>query len=219
MNTDKLVELFREEVEKLEKEAYERGKRDALKYEVIIGEQVQPLSANQQRKELIEQAREFVTTHKNARGYLTNRSGYRATNGIICDAEFIVNEEKRTVVCLLRWQFGGRITSKGIAKCHPDEVFNADIGKAIALARALKFDVPEDFLNAVQPTELVKGQYVELREDWGELHVKGEITEVIAENVVSFSKEDYINCLGDAYKQTTLTGLNAKIINDTNAKY
>src|SRR5699024_10072471 len=129
MNTDKLVELFREEVEKLEKEAYERGKRDALKvdelkgkpktvkrkakigerilitnanrnigygnddigtvvqvvdrtgggihvkewndyvskseYEVIIEE---PLSANQQRKELIEQAREFIKKRKDEKG-------------------------------------------------------------------------------------------------------------------------------------------------------
>ena len=58
MNTDKLVELFKTEVEKLEKEAYERGKRDA--FEKSIEEPVQPLSANQQRKELIEQAREFI---------------------------------------------------------------------------------------------------------------------------------------------------------------
>src|SRR5699024_10490187 len=103
-------------------------------YEVIIEE---PLSANQQRKELIEQAREFIKKRKDEKGLVSRRLGYRATNGIICDAEFIVNEEKRTVFCLLRWQFGGRITSKGIAKCHPDDVFNADIGKAIALARAL----------------------------------------------------------------------------------
>src|SRR5699024_9546881 len=136
-----------------------------------------------------------------------------------CNVEFIVNEEKRTVVALLRGFSIPTLYAKGIAKCHPDEVFNADIGKAIALARALKFDVPEDFLNAVQPTELVKGQYVELLEETGELHVKGEITEVIAENIVSFSEEDYLDCLDWVYTQTTLIGLNSKIINDTNAKY
>src|SRR5699024_8223958 len=212
-----------------EKEAYERGKRDAFEkskefYDAPesvanIEQPVQSLSANQQRKELIEQAREFVESQKNARGGLTGRLGYKDSWGIICDAEFIVNEEERTVVCLLRWQFGGRITSKGIAKCHPNEVFNADIGKAIALARALEIDVPNEFLSAVQPDELVKGQYVELLEETGELHVKGEITEVIAENIVSFSEEDYLDCLDWAYKQTTLTGLIEKIINDTNAQY
>src|SRR5699024_10789964 len=132
---------------------------------------------------------------------------------------FIVNDEKRTVVVLLKEQLYKRIETKGIAKCHPDEVFNADIGKAIALARALEVDVPKEFLNAVQTDELVKGQYVELLEETGELHVKGEITEVIAENIVSFSEEDYLDCLDWAYKQTTLIGLNSKIINDTNAEY
>src|SRR5699024_6358602 len=102
---------------------------------------------------------------------------------------------------------------------QPHEVLNACIGKAIALARALEVDVPKEFLNAVQPDELVKGQYVELLEETGELHVKGEITEVIAENIVSFSEEDYLDCLDWVYTQTTLTGLNSKIINDTNAEY
>src|SRR5699024_6561416 len=54
MNTDKLVELFRTEVEKLEKEAYERGKRDALKMDehktvkrkAKVGERVLITNAN-----------------------------------------------------------------------------------------------------------------------------------------------------------------------------
>src|SRR5699024_6104097 len=161
MNTDKLIEVFKTEVEKLEKEAYERGKRDALKvdepkvkfktaerkakvgerdlitkayanddyvngdvgtviksydsggvdikewddyvsyseYEVIIEE---PLSANQQRKELIEQAREFVRVHtqRNAESAGGNRGiGFRH---LVVKEEFVVNAEKRTVVCLLK---------------------------------------------------------------------------------------------------------------------
>ena len=285
MNTDKLVELFKEEVEKLVNEAYEKGKADALavedvvekheyktvkckakvgervlitnewinvgykngsvgtvayvydngdgdievkewtcpvnyrEYEVIIEEQVQHLSANQQRKEMIEQAREFVESKKNGRGHYDVYDPSSPYSPWRCNVEFIINEEKRTVVALLKGFDSSKIYAKGIAKCHPDEVFNADIGKAIALARALEVDVPKEFLNAVQPDELVKGQYVELLEETGELHVKGEITEVIAENTVSFSEEDYLDCLDWAYEQTTLTGLNAKIINDTNAKY
>src|SRR5699024_9080511 len=123
MNTDKLVELFREEVEKLEKEAYERGKRDAFEkskefYDAPesvanIEQPVQSLSANQQRKELIEQAREFVESQKNARGGLTGRLGYKDSWGNICDAEFIVNDEKRTVVVLLKEQLYKRIETKG----------------------------------------------------------------------------------------------------------
>src|SRR5699024_2373576 len=200
-----------------EKEAYERGKRDAFEkskefYDAPesvanIEQPVQSLSANQQRKELIEQAREFVESQKNARGGLTGRLGYKDSWGIICDAEFIVNEEKRTVVCLLRWQFGGRITSKGIAKCHPDEVFNADIGKAIALARALEIDVPEEVLNAVQTEEFVTGMIVVPNEysarKWSAFEISRIIDDELWDDVeFEFSRVYY-----------------TKIINDTNAKY
>lgn len=69
-------------------------------------------------------------------------------------AEFIVNKEKRTVVCLLRGAVTPeRIYARGIAKCAPDDCFNVHIGKAIALRRALGLDVPSDYLNAPQPTE------------------------------------------------------------------
>src|SRR5699024_5597095 len=139
MNTDKLVELFREEVEKLEKEAYERGKRDA--FEKSIEEPVQPLSANQQRKELIERAGEFVEEHtteiSRKMAYLNSFVPLVREKGNLT-AKFIVNAEKRTVVALIHLSYSGGVASRGIAKCHPDEVFNADIGKAIALARALE---------------------------------------------------------------------------------
>src|SRR5699024_10404802 len=267
MNTDKLVELFREEVEKLEREAYERGKRDAVKadelkvkfktaerkakvgervlitkayanddyvngdvgtviksydsggvdikewddyvsyseYEVIIEE---PLSANQQRKELIEQAREFVEKSKNGRGRLTNRLGYRNKYGIICDAEFIVNEEKRTVVVLLKEQMVLRtVTAKGIAKCHPDEVFNADIGKAIALARALEIDVPKGFLNAVQPDGFVTGMIVSPNEYSARKWSAFEISRII--------DDELWDDVEDEFSRMYYT----KIINDTSAEY
>lgn len=108
-------------------------------YEVIIEE---PKTANEQRAELIQKAKEFVE----------NESEFYFV-------DFVVNEEKRTVVALIRFS-SGRVYTKGIAKCMPDEVFNAGIGKAIALARALEIDVPEEFLNAVQPTEKVLGMVV-----------------------------------------------------------
>ena len=256
MNTDKLVELFREEVEKLEKEAYERGKRDALKmdklkdkpktvkriakvgerilitnsyenigygnddigtvievvdrtgggvhvnewddyvsydeYEVIIEEQVQPLSANQQRKGLIEQAREFVESQKNAMGTYEVKDPSSPHAPWHCNVEFIVNEEKRTVVALLRGFFTPTLYAKGIAKCHPDEVFNADIGKAIALARALEFDVPNEFLNAVQPDKVVKGMILQTR--YGnrlELTVRNPMPLLSSEKIINDTNAEY----------------------------
>ncbi|MGG0793156.1 hypothetical protein ABE137_03890 [Brevibacillus laterosporus] len=76
-------------------------------------------------------------------------------------AEFIVNKEKRAVVCLLRGAVTPeRIYARSIAKCSPDDCFNVHIGKAIALRRALGLDVPADYLNAPQPTEVRVGDVV-----------------------------------------------------------
>jgi|SRR5699024_455530 len=89
----------------------------------------------------------------------------------VCDAEFVVNKEKRTVVALLKGLWSRIVYAKGIAKCHPDECFNVHIGKAIALRRALGWKVPEEYLNAPQPTEARVGDEVKSIHDefteWG----------------------------------------------------
>lgn len=117
------------------------------------------LSPNEQRAALIERAKEFVESRLDKFGKVVFYSDGNARRRFT--AKFIVNEEKITVACLL----GGfanhnKIHFRGIAKCMPNEVFNEHIGKAIALARALKIDVPGEFLDAVQPTEKVIGMEV-----------------------------------------------------------
>jgi hypothetical protein len=87
--------------------------------------------------------------------------GNDSTCGYICDLEFVVNKEKRTVVAILRHMWDG-IMSRGIAKCAPDDCFNVHIGKAIALRRALGLEVPAEYLNAPQPTEVRVGDVVSL---------------------------------------------------------
>ncbi|PIC80516.1 hypothetical protein CSV75_01610 [Sporosarcina sp. P18a] len=113
---------------------------------------------NEQRAELIQRAREFVegqrVVRKGKKVYIS--PGYV---GFWCSADFVVNADKRTVVCLLK-SASDNVRSKGIAKCMPGEVFNAEIGKAIALARALEIDVPKEFMQAVQPDEWAVGQIV-----------------------------------------------------------
>ncbi|MFP3830651.1 hypothetical protein, partial [Pseudomonas sp. SIMBA_021] len=48
----------------------------------------------------------------------------------------------------------------GRAKAAPDDCFNVHIGKAIALRRALGLAVPDEYLNAPQPTEVRVGDIV-----------------------------------------------------------
>lgn len=122
-------------------------------------------SPNQQRKAVIERAKAFVAetlTEIDAQyGWETTKIPLYKTFGRM-RVEFVVNNDKRTVVALARYgnlPHDPHVITKAIAKCAPDDVFNADIGKAIALGRALGLDVSE-FENAVKPTEVVVGHKV-----------------------------------------------------------
>lgn len=78
-----------------------------------------------------------------------------------CDkVDFVINSDKRTVVALIKWIDDGNVWGKGIAKCAPTDCFNAHIGKAIALRRALGLEVPAEYLNAPQPTDVRVGDVV-----------------------------------------------------------
>lgn len=76
--------------------------------------------------------------------------------------EYVINRDKRTVVCLLRGYVGHTVLSRGIAKCDPDDCFNVHIGKTISLRRALGIEVPEEYANAPQPTKYRAGDVIRL---------------------------------------------------------
>lgn len=78
----------------------------------------------------------------------------------VTKAEFVVNKEKRTVVCLLKGARTPVLYSKGIAKCAPHECFNVHIGKAIALRSALGLEIPDEYLNAPQPEKAEVGDII-----------------------------------------------------------
>ncbi|ETK27986.1 hypothetical protein ERIC1_1c14410 [Paenibacillus larvae subsp. larvae DSM 25719] len=79
--------------------------------------------------------------------------------------EYIVNRKKKTVVCLLRGVATKTIYARGIVKCAPGDVFNSHIGRAIALRRALKLEVPTEYLSVPNPTEFKIGDIV-IRYTW-----------------------------------------------------
>lgn len=89
--------------------------------------------------------------------------GYRPkSDGGYDTVHYEVNREKRTVVALIKTDYlYPKIWARGIAKCAPGEVFNVHIGKAIALRRALGLKVPDEYVNAPQPTEARVGDIVE----------------------------------------------------------
>ncbi|WP_102273210.1 hypothetical protein [Cytobacillus massiliigabonensis] len=129
---------------------------------VPVGRTPQEIRDVLTRERIIEQAKRDVA------GKLTNKPGVDVPHmlgyGRITlnnySIEFIVNNEKRTVVALIRGNVSKEVRAKGIAKCAPTDCFNAHIGKAIAVRRALGLEVPEVYLRAPQPTEVRVGDVV-----------------------------------------------------------
>ena len=181
-------------------------------------------SANELRAEIIEKAKEFVeiTKTKEFTGRVRTGAGLPGEGQTkiycdvyvfgdkpknVCDVEFIVHQEKRTVVTLMRGTVTKKVYSKGIAKCNPDDVFNEHIGKAIALGRALGKDVSE-FENAVQPTEPVVGH-----------KLSNELEEGIDEVTAVKGFRMLVNDDNEFWNKDTLARGVTKITNDTNAQY
>ncbi|GIN68456.1 MULTISPECIES: hypothetical protein [Bacillus] len=125
-------------------------------------------TAQERRDEIVEQAKADVE-RLTARGLDVSQEGgfegsytYRARYYVV---KFNVNRNKRAVTAIVRASdYTGknlRDVEIGIAKAAPDDCFNVHIGEAIALHRALGLEVPDEYLNAPQPTEVRVGDVVE----------------------------------------------------------
>jgi hypothetical protein len=108
------------------------------------------------RDEVIEKAKADVLNNS---GTVCIKSS--KTHSATCEVEYVVNKDKRTVVALLRGIISDKIRARGITKCDPTDCFNVHIGKAIAVRRALGLEVPTEYLNAPQPTEVRVGDVVQ----------------------------------------------------------
>ena len=151
-----------ETLEQAEKQRYMVG--DTNTYNIVLktnaSAKLKPevhKTPNQQRKEIIEKAKQFVKDEKE-----------NLETHCLVNVKFIENVEKKTVVCLISGRHSKRLHLKGIAKCMKDDVFNIHIGRAIALGRALDEDVSE-FVNATKPTEKAVGQHIKIKTISGEI--------------------------------------------------
>lgn len=135
------------------------------------GKMAAPAESPQQvRDRIVEQAKEDVTAlvarGRDAYAYGDVGEGSYTYCYRFYAASFQVNRDKKAVTALIKTTDGAGMEfgnpQVGIAKCSLDDCFNADIGKAIALRRALGLDVPDDYLNAPQPEEVRVGDYVSL---------------------------------------------------------
>src|SRR5690625_1441266 len=165
MNDKELAEHIIDSLEELRRRAYFDGYNSRLGagkiYGIFDAEVGRWTKREQQEKRdrIIEQAKEDVENQ-----FFEGVGGVgKVVNGVTGHntAEFVVDKEKRTVVALLRLAYvGGNVCRKGIAKCAPGDCFNVHIGKAISLRRALGLDVPDEYINAPQPTEVRVGDII-----------------------------------------------------------
>lgn len=169
-------------------------------------------SNNELRKDIIEKAKNFIKHNKSKSKSFNysyeNKDGYESG----CNVEFIINNDSKIVVALLKGYETGKLYSKGIARCLPEDVFNQHIGKAIALGRALKLDVSE-FENAINPDKFEHGMIIE------EFHDNGRsFKHMVSKCLVN---EDYMNEKLEHYYNNTFNenGVNCRIVEDTNAEY
>lgn len=83
-------------------------------------------------------------------GHIAEYNPNKNDSGHYDKIEFIVNEQKRTVVALIKICHNTRaakgfIWKRAIAKCNPEDEFNETVGKYIALHRALDLELPIQF--------------------------------------------------------------------------
>lgn len=180
-------------------------------YEVIIEE---PKTANEQRAELIQRVKKFLSERQAIRNgdekFQDRESGNHVARNCWYETDFFIKDRKVTAV-VYGLVLGNKRQNEpkvvGRAKCMPNEVFNEHIGKAIALARALDIDVPEEFLNAVQPDEVVLGMETSILCGFSKRPI-GEIC-----RVVNF------NCEGYPEYDDGMISTSHEIFSDTNAEY
>lgn len=128
---------------------YEQGKtEERMALAKKLADDVLKETPQQARDRIVEQAKSDVEELLN---------DYQLSED---ETEFIVNRQKRAVVVLLKGYYSRDVFAKGIAKCAPDDCFNVHIGKAIALRRALGLEVPAEYLNTPQPTEVRVGDII-----------------------------------------------------------
>lgn len=147
-NTPDISELFTQFI---------RDNADVVR--AILGDA--PNVAKLTRAAVIEKARADVAelTRKMCSGSV-NLDGNYTFNQFVTKPEFHVNRDKRAVTALVRGIYRNAIHEKGIAKAAPDDVFHAEIGKAIALRRALGLTVPSEYTDAPKPDEPRAGAVV-----------------------------------------------------------
>lgn len=125
----------------------------------------------------------------------------------INSVKFFVNRDKGVVTAVLVGRMSGKTLATGLARLNPGDVFNEDIGKAIAYQRMDNYmgtgKVSDILKNAPQPDSKVAGQIV--------LTEEGERREIVPSGApLNFLNQCHIG---------SHNGITGKIVEDTGVDY
>lgn len=166
---------------------------------------------NQRRSDVIKRAQAFVADlEERAESRNSNRDGNYVFNGLTTRLTFHVNPDKGVVTALAHTKFGGKLHDKAFAKCHEDDVFNADIGKAIAAGKLYGVDIPQEFVDAPKPTEPVVGMRIRRK------YFRSEGT---YEATIKAFEGRQIRYTSGGFDMTKAVNEDSEIIDDTDAVY
>lgn len=208
--TNDRIQLLEHEVEELRNEKYDLLSNSEKEAVVEHQGKFTP-TPNQKRDNIIWKAKNFIKEHQ--------RSGMNMREfdfGIVTySIKFRVKPNKRTVEGLLM-TLDGLVRKRKKVTCHPDEVFNEYIGKAIVIGRLLGIDVSE-FEDAPQPSEFVDGMIVKSKYNkghkWRVENYNGRLGDIVVVHAY-----DNIG-LGFKFKYYDMTTGWAIIDQDTDAEY
>lgn len=160
-----------------------------------------PKTAQQLRDEIVERAKADVKA-LSTKIYGDWRGSYVPAH-VKCGpltVDFVVNRDKRKVTSIIRLKyFPDTVEIVGRAKCAPNDVFNAHIGRAISLRRALGLEVPAEYLSVPNPTEVRVGDVVAWKAQGG---IVGRVCRVSGE-MVTVGVEGDIWCFPQRALDTT----------------
>lgn len=176
-----------------------------------INSQIETPKKKSKRAAVVEFAEKFIEDLKceGKRGkygweYRQNRSGkgfHFNGSGAAYNVQFIINNKKRTVVCLLRaYNNPNKILRRGKARCAAEDCFNDKIGKAISLAKALKEQIPNEFINTPQPEGFQAGDIVKYHDNDQSIYLIIEVISDVTFSIYSYPEKRYLGKCGKPFK-------------------
>lgn len=141
-------------------------------------------SPQEKRDRIVEQAKADINGLKRIGPIGKYYRVMHDSENMVCEADFVINKGKRTVSAIMRGWSSGKVYARGIAKCSPGDCFNVHIGESIALHRALGLEVPAEYLNVPNPTEVRVGDVVKVGEQ--AMYAREKITTVVKKETGAF---------------------------------